>query len=245
MTYVYIASLYISTAVATRLSDLACGGIAAILLTGGTGQTTTCIPFKGIKFDWYDPSTFKSVFDADPNIDRVYLVAPQATSEQCRGVKCFILFTTSMMTNVYLLMGRKVHEYLLSLNVDYVVLRPSWVFGACNCNFLTVHLRTIKEENTIISDGKIRFTSADDIAEVVVTTSHNTNHIITSSELLSYNVAAIFTEVGRKITHTHITVEQSASSLSTCGVLHSALAKECVTSETICDAGDCEVWCDK
>ncbi len=74
-----------------------------ILLTGGTGRTATRIarllrdanqpilltyrngvvpkPFKGVKFDWYDASTFEGVFTADPNIDRIYLVAPAATSE--------------------------------------------------------------------------------------------------------------------------------------------------------------------
>ncbi|KAK0243643.1 hypothetical protein EDD85DRAFT_976378 [Armillaria nabsnona] len=184
-----------------------------ILLTGGTGQTATRIaqPFKDVKFDWYDPSTFENVFTADPNIDRVYLVAPQATSE---GVKRFVLLTTATMMDGYPLMGPKVHEYLLSLNVDYAVLRSLWFFE----NILTVHLRTIKEKNTIISasaDGKIGFISADDIADVAVSAltdekSHNTDHIITGPESLSCDdVAAIFTEVlGRKITHTCITVKQ-------------------------------------
>ncbi|KAK0243616.1 hypothetical protein EDD85DRAFT_759254, partial [Armillaria nabsnona] len=77
---------------------------------------------------------------------------------------------------------------------------------------------SIKENNTIISmsaDGKVGFISADDIADLVVSTltdkkSHNTDHIIMGPELLTYDdIAVIFTEVlGRKITHTHITVEQ-------------------------------------
>ncbi len=69
------------------------------------------------------------------------------------------------MTDGYPLMGPKVHGYLLSPNVDYyAVLRPSYFFSACNRvpganiltagtseNSLTVHHRTIKEKNTIIS----------------------------------------------------------------------------------------------
>ncbi len=134
-----------------------------ILLTGGTGQIATRIArllkeanqpvlltshkgvvpesFKDVKFDWYDPSTFENVFTADPNIGRVYLVAPRATSKVFppmkafidlavqKGVKRFVVLTTATMTDDYSLMGPKVHEYLLSLNVDYAVLRPSWFFG--------------------------------------------------------------------------------------------------------------------
>ncbi|PBK68087.1 NAD(P)-binding protein [Armillaria solidipes] len=218
------------------------------LLTGGTGRTATRIarllrnvnqpvlltyrngivpkPFKGVKFDWYDASTFEGVFTADPNIDRIYLVAPAATSEVFppmkpfidlavqKGVRCFVFLSTTTMADGYPLMGPKVHEYLLSLNVDYAVLRPSWFFE----NFSTQQLPSIKERNTIVSasgDGKIGFVSADDIADVAVSAltdekSHNTDHIITGPELLSYDdVAAIFTEVlGRKITHTRITVEE-------------------------------------
>ncbi|PBK84982.1 NAD(P)-binding protein [Armillaria gallica] len=219
-----------------------------ILLTGGTGKTAMRIarllkeanqpvlltsrkgvvpePFKGVKFDWYDPSTFENALTAEPDIDRIYLVAPTATSEVFppmkpfidlavqKGVKRFVLLTGTTMTDGYPLMGLKVHEYLLSLNVDYAVIRPPWFFE----NFLTWHLRSIKEKNTIISasaDGKVGFISADDIADLAVSAltderSHNTDHIITGPELLTYDdVAAIFTEVlGRKITHTRITVEE-------------------------------------
>ena len=83
-----------------------------ILLTGGTGKTATRIarllkdanqrvlltsrkgvvpePFRGVKFDWHDPSTFENVFTADPNIERIYLVAPGATSEVFPLMKPFI-----------------------------------------------------------------------------------------------------------------------------------------------------------
>ncbi|KAK0200824.1 hypothetical protein DFS33DRAFT_1355252 [Desarmillaria ectypa] len=218
-----------------------------ILLTGGTGKTATRIarllkdahqpvfltsrkgvvpePFKGIKFDWHDPSTFENAFTADPNIDRIYLVVPAGTTEVLppmkpfidlavqKGVKRFVLLSASTVESGGPTMG-KVHEYLLSLKVDYAVIRPSWFFE----NFLTLHLQSIKEQNTIVSasaDGKIGFISADDIADLAVSAltdekSHNTDHILTGPELLSYDdVAAIFTEVlGRKITHTRISVEE-------------------------------------
>ncbi|KAK0435712.1 hypothetical protein EV421DRAFT_1892502 [Armillaria borealis] len=116
-----------------------------ILLTGGTGKTATRIarllkdahqsvlltsrkdvlpePFK-------DPLTLENVITTDPNIDRIYPVAPPATAE--KGAKRFVLLTASTMTDGYPLMGLKAHEYLLPLDVDYAVLRPSWflVFSA-------------------------------------------------------------------------------------------------------------------
>ncbi|PBK94232.1 hypothetical protein ARMGADRAFT_1098905 [Armillaria gallica] len=182
-------------------------------------------PFRGVKFDWYDASTFEGVFTADPNIDRIYLVAPAATSEVFppmkpfidlavqKGVRRFVLLSATTMTDGYPLMGPKVHEYLLSLNVDYAVLRPSWFFE----NFSTQQLPSIKERNTIVG-----FVSAADIADVAVSAltdekSHNADHIITGPELLSYDdVCPIFLlyippeliVLGRKITHTRITAEE-------------------------------------
>ncbi|KAK0475043.1 hypothetical protein EDD18DRAFT_1313306 [Armillaria luteobubalina] len=218
-----------------------------ILLTAGTGKTAIRIarllkdanqpvlltsrkgvvpePFKGVKFDWLDPSTFENVFTADPNIDRIYLVSPAGSIDPLppmkpfldlavkKGVNRFVLLSASALEAGHPAMG-KVHEYLLSLKVDYAVIRPSWFFE----NFSTLHLPNIKERNTIVTasaDGKIGFISADDIADLAVSAlteekSHNTDHILTGPELLSYDdVADIFTEVlGRKITHTRITIEQ-------------------------------------
>ncbi|KAK0202264.1 hypothetical protein DFS33DRAFT_1066066 [Desarmillaria ectypa] len=83
-----------------------------ILLTGGTGTTATRIarllqdahepvlltsrkgvvpaPFKAVKFDWYDPSTFENVFTIDPNINRIYLVAPEGSADMLAPMKPFI-----------------------------------------------------------------------------------------------------------------------------------------------------------
>ncbi|PBK81091.1 hypothetical protein ARMGADRAFT_1171559 [Armillaria gallica] len=188
-----------------------------ILLTGGTGQTASRIahvlkdanqsvpltsrknivpePFKGVKFVWYDPSTFENVFAADPNIDRVYLVAPEATSEVFplmkpfidlavqKGVKRFFLLTTSTMTDNYPLMSQR--ELFDGVPVNHqgkehdhkrVCRRKDWI-----------HIRR------------------RDCAEVVVSVltdekSHDTDHITTGLELLTDDdVAAIFTDVlGRK-----------------------------------------------
>ncbi|PBK97767.1 NAD(P)-binding protein [Armillaria gallica] len=218
-----------------------------ILITGGTGKTGSRLtrrlldanypilltsrkgvvpePFKGVKFDWYDPSTFGNPFAADPNIDRIYIVAPDGgrAGEVIEPMKPFIDLAVTKGVNRFVLLSAttleagspamgKVHEYLLSLQVDYAILRPSWFYE----NLLTMHLHDIKENNTIITasaDGKLGFVSADDIADLTFEAltdakSHNTDHILTGPELLSYDdVAQILTDIlGRKITHTRISV---------------------------------------
>ncbi|KAK0457592.1 uncharacterized protein EV420DRAFT_1480652 [Desarmillaria tabescens] len=195
-----------------------------VLLTSRKGGVVP-VPFKAVKFDWYDPSTFEGVFATDPSIDRIYLLSPGGSVNVFspmkpfidlavqRGVEWFVLLSGSMLDSGQQASG-KVHEYLLSLKVDYAVIRPSWFFE----NFLTIHLGTIRKQNTIMSasgDGRIGFISADDIADLVVSAlsdekSHNTDHILLGPELLTYDdVADIFTEVlGRKITHTRVSVEE-------------------------------------
>ncbi|SJK99196.1 uncharacterized protein ARMOST_02486 [Armillaria ostoyae] len=107
-----------------------------------------------------------------------------------------MLVTATTMVDGYLLIGLKVHEYLLSLNVGHAVLRPSWFFT----HFLMAHLQTIKGKNMIISmsgDGKIEITSADlTVTSLRDKKSHDMGHIITGLELLSYDdVATVFTEM--------------------------------------------------
>ncbi|KAF9041892.1 NAD(P)-binding protein [Hymenopellis radicata] len=217
----------------------------SILLTGGTGQTGLRlarllhaankpiilasrkgpgVAFPGVKFDWYDPSTFEAPFAVDPNIKSVYLVAPGGSPDPFtpmkpfidlaveKGVTRFVLLSASLLEPGGLGMGQ-VHAYLTTLGVDYCVLRPTWFFE----NFLTIHLRSIKEAGTILSgseDGKMGFISADDIADVAFDAltraeSYNTDKIIHGPELLSYDeVAKTFSQVlGRKITHTRVTVD--------------------------------------
>ena len=138
-----------------------------ILITGGTGKTgsvltrllseanesvliasrsgTAPTPFKGVKFDWFDDKTFENPFQADSNIDRVYLVVlsgfdhfPAIKSfidlAVSKGVKRFVLLTaTQVNIGPPTAMG-KAHEYLVDIKVDYAVLRPTWFTRMC---FLT------------------------------------------------------------------------------------------------------------
>ncbi len=111
-----------------------------VLLTSREGVVPE--PFKGVTFDWYDPSTFGNPFAADPNIDRIYIVAPDGgrAGEVIEPMKPFIDLAITKGVNRFVLLSAttletggpamgKVHEYLLSLQADYAILRPSWFYG--------------------------------------------------------------------------------------------------------------------
>lgn len=43
-----------------------------LLITSRTGEAPE--PFKAVLFDWLDKDTFNNPFEADPDIDRIYIV---------------------------------------------------------------------------------------------------------------------------------------------------------------------------
>lgn len=131
------------------------------LITGGTGKTGLALanflhqvslpllitsrkgvapePYKAVRFDWFDPSTFKAPFHVDPNIEKVFLIDPPTFEvfphvkpfidlAVSRGVKRFVVVTTTQTNPGDIPLG-KVHEYILELGVDYTVLRPTWFIG--------------------------------------------------------------------------------------------------------------------
>jgi len=133
-----------------------------ILITGGTGKTGGCLarllsgaglpfliatrtgkapePFRAVKFDWFDSTTFENPFNADPSIDRIYLVLPPAHMHTLpvvgpfidlaisKGVKRIVLLTALQSDPGSPSFG-KVHSYLAEKGIEYVVLRPSWFMG--------------------------------------------------------------------------------------------------------------------
>jgi uncharacterized protein YbjT (DUF2867 family) len=103
----------------------------------GSRSGTAPSPYKAVKFNWFDDKTFENPFKADPNIDRAYLIVPSVIG-QLNIVKPFIDLAISKGTKRFVLISgtredisspvlmRKVHDYLLSIKVDYTVLRPTW-----------------------------------------------------------------------------------------------------------------------
>jgi len=95
-------------------------------------------PFKAVKLDYGDPETFGNPFNVDLNVDRIYLVTPDV-GDQLAAVRPFIDFalTKGVKRIVYCGSTPKkgeplyspVWEYILTLGIDYTVLRPTWFIG--------------------------------------------------------------------------------------------------------------------
>jgi len=108
-----------------------------ILLTSRSGVVDK--PYRGVKFDWHDKTTHENPFNADQNIDRVYLVGAQSMDMKSfmnpfidlavsKGVRRFVLMSATTTPKGSPAMG-EVHQYLEQRGVDYCVLRPTWFMG--------------------------------------------------------------------------------------------------------------------
>ncbi|KAJ7100456.1 hypothetical protein C8R44DRAFT_988502 [Mycena epipterygia] len=218
-----------------------------ILLTGGTGRSSTPLalrlqqaglpvilanrsgkvpaPFRGVRFDWLDATTYSVPFEAASSIDRIYLVAPPVLDMLPamkafidfaveKGVKRFVLMSAAAVEAGGPIMG-KVHEYLRSLDVEYCALRPTWFFDNLLLDY-SDHIRAHDQIVNAAGSGLIGWISTDDIADVAFKALTDpvieyTNPVMVGPELLSYaQIANILSEVlGRKITHRTVSEEEN------------------------------------
>jgi len=186
-------------------------------------------------FDWYDSATWPTAF-SNAAVTAAFLVSPPDID--CappvnkfidfaieRGVKRFVLLGASLLPVEDGPMMSQISKYLLTLNVEYAILRPTWFME----NFSEVqHQPSIQNEDRIVTatgDGRVPFVAASDIAAVgfhalTDEVPHNTDHLILGPELLSYNdVAALLTtKLNRKITHVSISEEEIVSVFSSIGL---------------------------
>jgi ergot alkaloid biosynthesis protein len=171
------------------------------------------------RFDWNDADTYEGALSG---VAAIYLVAPVGVSDPhpvmaafieralASGVRRFVLLSASSLPEGGPAMG-SVHRFLRERAPEWAALRPTWFMQ----NFSEQqHRATIRDEGVIYSataDGRVPFVDADDIAEVAVRAllderAHNTDHIITGPEALTYSdVAHIIAEVlGRPVRHANI-----------------------------------------
>ncbi|KAG6833045.1 hypothetical protein H0H87_012056 [Tephrocybe sp. NHM501043] len=246
-----------------------------ILLIGGTGTTGLPLarrlheanhpvlltsrsrpvpePFKGVRFDWQDPSTYENPFKAAADIDRIYIVCPQVHDmvsatrpflelAVSKGVKRFVLLSALGSPQGSHTMGQ-VHEYIINLGVDYCVIRPAWFIE----NFGFHYLHAIRNENIIPSatkNGRIPLVGVDDVVDtafkaLVDEKSPNAEQIVVGPELFSYDEAAalLTTALGREIVHKRLTDEESIALFS--GGADGGVAEELLQMEKfIADGGE-------
>ncbi|MEV4772750.1 ergot alkaloid biosynthesis protein [Micromonospora humida] len=170
-----------------------------------------------VRFDWYDPDTHLAAVDG---VTGMYLVPPVGEVDpapvmlplleraRARGVRRAVLLGSSAVETGTPGVG-EVQARLGDLFPGWAVLRPSWFME----NFVGDHPHAVsaRERGEIISatgDGRVGFVDPADIAGVAVRaltdpTPHDTEHVITGPERLSYaDIAAILTDTGgRPVRH--------------------------------------------
>jgi len=177
-----------------------------------------------VGFDWSEPATHGP---AVAGVDRVYLLAPLGVAEPGPLVEAFLAEASQAgVRRVVLLSSAAVLDGMSGLGAlpplvratmpEWAVLRPSWFMQ----NFVGQLSAGIRERGEIITatgQGRVGFVDAADIAAVAARAlldpvPHNTDHLITGPEALSYaDAAAIITDTtGRIVRHRAVsTVEMT------------------------------------
>ena len=172
-----------------------------------------------VYFDWNDETTYR---EALKNVNKLYLVAPVGVYDPsgvvlpfielalAAGVRRIVMLSASIVADDGPVFG-KLHQAVKEHAPEWAVLKPSYFMQ----NFINVqHRDSIVKSDEIVTasgGGKVGFVDADDSAEVGVRAlmddiPHNTDHVITGPEALSYSEAAevIGKAVGRTIRHVNI-----------------------------------------
>ncbi|RKH01915.1 NmrA family NAD(P)-binding protein [Corallococcus carmarthensis] len=188
-----------------------------------------------VRFDWADPSTHGAALEG---VDRMYVLAPGLVEDPstlmipvleralARGVRRVVLLSASAVPEGGPGLGQ-VHHFLRAHAPEWSVLQPSWFMQ----NFTNPghhHDAGLRRDGTLVTatgQGRVGFVDAGDIAAVGVRAladdvSHDTGHVITGPQALSYDdVAAILSRVsGRAIRHVHATPEEAQRHLQASGM---------------------------
>ncbi|KAH9478089.1 Agroclavine dehydrogenase [Psilocybe cubensis] len=223
-----------------------------VLIASRSGTAPAPFQSSTVKFDWLNPDTHKNPFTIDANIERVYLVAPNHVYDPLpsmqpfldlavsKGVRRFVLLTGSQWHIGELPLGT-VHQYLLNLNVEYAVIKPTWFID----NFASLFLASIRDRDEVFSaagDGRIPFVSAEDIAHaafeaLTAKQSPNKEYFVLGPELYTYEeVAKLFSTVlGREIRYRRLSVEEQTQIFAS--VMPAEYARKLAGTEQLASQG--------
>jgi uncharacterized protein YbjT (DUF2867 family) len=186
-----------------------------------------------VRFDWADRATHA---DALRGVGAIYLIAPIEVSDPVplvkpflkealrQGVRRVVQLSSSALPEGGPGLGA-VHHLVRTMMPEWTVLRPSWFMQ----NFVGDHLVAQGVETgeivTATGNGRVAFVDAGDIAAVAghaLTDEipHNTEHILTGPEALSYaDAAGILTrQTGRTIIHRSVSAEEAVIRITAHGV---------------------------
>ncbi|WP_411813692.1 NmrA family NAD(P)-binding protein [Bacillus stercoris] len=185
-----------------------------------------------VYFDWMDASSYTPALE---QVKDIYLVAPVGVLDPAPyvlpflkeakrlGVKRVVMQSASVISEngpVFGALHQAVREF-----PEWTVLRPSYFMQ----NFINVqHQMSIQNEGRIVTasgEGKLGFIDADDIAETAVraltdAVPHQTHHILTGPEALSYAKAAeiIGAAAGRRVKHVSISRSELQNRMAAAGL---------------------------
>ncbi|MFD2416849.1 NmrA family NAD(P)-binding protein [Amycolatopsis pigmentata] len=182
-----------------------------------------------VRFDWADRDTHGPALKG---VGAVYLIAPIGVADPVplvepflheaaeSGVRRMVLLSSSAVTDETPGLG-VLPRLVRTVGPEWTVLRPSWFMN----NFTGDHpvARGVRagEIVTATGSGRVGFVDAEDIAAVAVRAltdqrPHNTEHLITGPEALSYaEAAAIIGEVtGRPVVHRAVEAPELVKRLS-------------------------------
>ena len=186
-----------------------------------------------VRFDWADRETHA---DALRGVSAVYLIAPMDVPDPVplvapfldealrQGVRRVVQLSSSALPEGSPGLGA-VHRLVRTTMPEWTVLRPSWFMQ----NFIGDHLvaqgvRT-GEIVTATGEGRVAFIDAADIAAVAghaLTDDHphNTEHILTGPEALSYaDAAEILTrQTGHCVVHRSVPADEAAQRIAAHGI---------------------------
>ncbi|MEV8019831.1 NmrA family NAD(P)-binding protein [Streptomyces sp. NPDC086554] len=190
---------------------------------------------RQVRFDWADSATHGPALSG---VGAVYLVPPIGDTDPARvmlpflerardgGVRRFVLLSSSAIAEDDPGIG-EVHRALRQLAPEWAVLRPSWFMQ----NFVTpghAHAESIRSAGEIVTatgQGRVAFVDAADIADAAVhalldARPHNTAHVITGPEALSYSEAAeaISKASGREVRHRPVSTGEFRARLTASGI---------------------------
>lgn len=210
----------------------------SVLVIGGTGTTGSRLarllpdavvgtrkprhPGQ-VRFDWDVPATFDGALDG---VHGVYLIPPVGVVDPLPVVESF-LSRARLVRRVVLLSASAVRESATGMGAlpslvrtmpEWAVLRPSWFMQNFTGEHQVAEGVRAGEIVSATGDGRIAFVDAADIAAVAARAltdpaPHNTDHLITGPEALSYaDAAAIISEItGREVRHRPVgTAEMTA-----------------------------------
>ncbi|HEX7307256.1 ergot alkaloid biosynthesis protein [Lentzea sp.] len=199
--------------------------LAALLPDARVGTRKPARPGQ-VRFDWDAPETFESALDG---VHGVYLIPPVGVVDPVPVVESF-LSRARFVRRVVLLSSSAVPESATGMGAlpalvrsapEWAVLRPSWFMQ----NFTGDHQVAAGVRDgeivTATGAGRVGFVDAADIAAVAARAltdpvPHNTEHLVTGPEALSYaDAAAIVSELtGRVVRHRSVSTAEMADRIA-------------------------------